>query len=232
MIRRGPLRALCLLAASCVGALPVVAEGPPNLPFEVGMDSLGAITSPELIGPRQAMEEGDYAAAIAELKEVVRTDTAHVQALRMLASAYGRLDAGVQAIEVCRRISTMDSTDSGVEVALGYFHHRQGDFDTAQYHYRRGLVRDPNAVQAYQGLGWIHLQRRQLEQALDMVTRTTEHAPDYAPNYLLMGRVLTAQGFFADAATAYRRAFALRPSLRERYGILLQELTLRHNVIR
>ena len=39
-----------------------------------------------------------------------------------------------------------------------------------------------------------------------------------------------AQGFFTDAAVAYRRAFSLDPGLREQYGVLLQELSLRHSV--
>jgi len=46
----------------------------------------------------------------------------------------------------------------------------------------------------------------------------------------LMGRALTAQGFFEDAAIAYNRAFALQSKLRDRYGILLQELGLRHQL--
>ncbi|MDA0712034.1 MAG: hypothetical protein O3B73_17695, partial [bacterium] len=87
-------------------------------------------------------------------------------------------------------------------------------------------------IGAYQGLGWVHLARGEFEQALDMVTETTERAPTYAPNYILMGRVLTSQGFFEDAVIAYNKAFALQSSLRETYGILLQELRLRHGIKR
>lgn len=188
--------------------------------------------SPELYGPVEAMQAGDYAAAAEELHEIVGRDSSHVQALRLLASACIHLDAYVQAIRTCRRISVLDSTDVGVVVALGFLYQVKGDLDLAEMYYRQALERDPNMIQAYQGLGWAYMQRRQLAQALDMVTRTSERAPDYAPNYLLMGRVLTAQGFFRDAAVAYGRAFALRPELREQYGILLQELALRYRLVR
>ena len=177
------------------------------------------------------MESGDYAGAAAELHDIVLQDSSNVQAMRLLASAFSRLEAYVQTIEVCERIAALDTVDAGVVVALGFYNQKLGDFDSAEIHYRQALERDPNAIQAYQGLGWIHLQRRQLEQAFQMGTRTTELAPDYAPNYILMGRVLTAQGFYKNAADAYRKAFALRPDLRDRYGILLQEIAIRHKLI-
>jgi len=65
-----------------------------------------------------------------------------------------------------------------------------------------------------------------------MASETTERMPHYALNYILMARALTAQGFFEDAAIAYNRAFALQNDLREQYGILLQELGLRHRLKR
>lgn len=217
--------------ALCIGAVPAAAEDRlADFLSGAGTDSMGVVIPPELDGPRAAMSIGDYAAAVAELKDIVRRDSSHTLALRLLASAYSHLDAEVQAIQVCRRISAIDSADAGVEVALGYFHQRLGDFDVARYHYRQALGRNPDAIQAYLGLAWMYLQRRQLEPALEMVTRVTEQAPNHALAYLLMGRILTAQGFFSDAAVAYRRTFALRPELRERYGILLQELTIRHHM--
>lgn len=187
---------------------------------------------PELLGPVEAMEAGDYVAAVAELQGIVLQDSTHVQALRLLASALIRLDAHIQAAQVCRRIAAEDSSDAGVVATLGFLHQKQGAFDAAEQYYRQALQMDAGLVQAYQGLGWIYLQRRQLQQAMEMVTRTAERAPDYAANYILMGRVLTAQGFFENAKQAYERAFALNPGLREQYGILLQELVLRHRLIR
>ncbi len=227
---RGVLAVAGLWAAVCT--VPAAAEEAGDLTPGFQSDSISVEVSPELYGPIQAMQAGDYAAAAEELHELVGRDSSHVQALRLLASASIHLDAYAQAIRMCRRISVLDSTDVGVVVALGFLYQIQGDFDLAEMYYRQALKRDPNMIQAYQGLGWTYLQRRRLEQALDMVTRTSERAPDYAPNYLLMGRVLTAQGFFENAAVAYGRAFALRPELREQYGILLQELALRHRLVR
>ena len=67
---------------------------------------------------------------------------------------------------------------------------------------------------------------------MNMIAKSTELAPEYAPNYVLMGRVLTAQGFYENARQAFQTAFRLDPGLRKQYGILLQELVLRHGLER
>jgi len=185
---------------------------------------------PELEGAVASMSVGDYSAAAVELSALVVRDTANVPALRLLASAYARLEAFAQASQVGSRLAAMDSSDAGLRLALGYYHQRQGDVQLAEMYYSQAVELDPDLIQAYQGLGWIYLQRRELDRTLEMVTRTTERAPEYGPNYLLMGRALTAQGFYENAMRAYERAFLLRPDLREQYGILLQELAIRHGI--
>jgi tetratricopeptide (TPR) repeat protein len=186
----------------------------------------------ELQAAVEAMEIGDYAAAAAELQGIVVQDSTNLPALRLLASTFTQLEAYVQAVHICRQIAKIDSTGAGGVAMLGFLYQKQGDYDLAEMYYLQAIGKDPNLVQAYQGLGWIYLQNRKLQQAFEMVTQTTERAPDYAPNYVLMGRVLTAQGFFENAKREYKRAFALDSRLRARYGILLQELSLRHRLTR
>ena len=202
-------------------------------PPAVSGDSIQTEAIPlELQAAVEAMEIGDYTAAAAELQGIVVQDSTNLPALRLLASTFIHLEAYVQAIQICRQIGKIDSTDAGGVATLGFLYQKQGDYDLAEMYYLQAIGKDPNFVQAYQGLGWIYLQNRKLQQAFEMVTQTTERAPDYAPNYVLMGRVLTAQGFFENAKRVYKRAFALDSRLRARYGILLQELSLRHRLTR
>ena len=208
-------------------------EVPPLDQTPFATDTTEVETIPlELAAAVEAMETGDYAAAAAELQGIVVQDSTNLPALRLLASSLTHLDAFVQAVQICRRIAEIDSSGSGALATMGFLHQKQGDYDLAEMYYLQAIGKDPNIIQAYQGLGWIYLQRRQLQLAFEMVTQTTERAPDYAPNYVLMGRVLTAQGFFENAKREYKRAFALDPKLRARYGILLQELSLRHRLVR
>ena len=229
----GLIWALVTLWLAVAGVVTADSEPVPEPEGLLGLavvDSAWTTVPEQLRGAVGAMETGDYAGAAAELHDIVLRDTSNVQAMRLLASAFAHLEAYVQTIEICERIAALDTLDAGILVALGFYNQKLGDFDSAEVFYRRALDREPRTIQAYQGLGWIHLQRRQLEQAHQMGTRTTELAPNYAPNYILMGRVLTAQGFYKNAADAYRKAFDLRPVLRDRYGILLQEIAIRHKL--
>ncbi|MDE2998711.1 MAG: tetratricopeptide repeat protein [Gemmatimonadota bacterium] len=210
-------------------------ESSPTVPaledsLYVSADSVATLLAPELHVAAAAMEAGDYPLAAAKLEALTRDDTANVDALRMLASAYLRQEAYASAVPVCERIAALDSTDSGVMVALGFLHGKMGDAERSLAAYRGAIDVDAETVQAYQGLGWIHLQRRELQEAMNMIAKSTELAPEYAPNYVLMGRVLTAQGFYENARQAFQTAFRLDPGLREQYGILLQELVLRHGL--
>jgi len=226
-------RFFCIIYA--VVCLPVLAVAQEGFELPVGepyVDSLAVVLAPELQGAVASLEAGDPMTAIVELRDIVRNNETHVQALRLLASAYLKVEDFTQGIDTCLKLAAIDSQNAGIRITLGYLYHQLGDVASAELYYRSALLLDDDALQAYQGLGWVYLRTDRLEETLDMVTETTERAPNYAPNYILMGRALTAQGFFEDAAIAYNRAFALDNTLRERYGILLQELGLRHRLRR
>lgn len=190
------------------------------------------VLDPALKSVVDSLETGRSGGAVVALCDILEKNPAHTQALRLLISAYLRMEDFDRAIDACQQLAARDSTDASALVALGYLYQRIGDIILSEQYYLQGLALDPDVIAAYQGLGWIYLKTGRLEQALDMASETTERRPHYALNYILMGRALTAQGFFEDAAIAYNRAFALQNDLREQYGILLQELGLRHRLRR
>lgn len=199
---------------------------------EVFESSDSMVLDPALKSAVDSLEAGNTGGAAVALRDILEQNSAHTQALRLLTSAYLRMEDFDRAIDVCQLLAVQDSTDASALVTLGYLYQRIGDMILSEQYYQQGLALDPDIIAAYQGLGWIYLKTGQLEQALDMASETTERRPHYALNYILMGRALTAQGFFEDAAIAYNRAFALQNDLREQYGILLQELGLRHRLRR
>ena len=198
----------------------------------VSDDSMAVILDPTLKSVVDSLETGNPGAATVALRDILEQNPVHTQALRLLISAYLRMEDYDRAIDACQLLAVQDSTDASALVTLGYLYQQIGDIILSEQYYQQGLALDPNVIAAYQGLGWIYLKKGQLERALDMASETAERRPHYALNYILMGRALTAQGFFEDAAIAYNRAFALQNDLREQYGILLQELGLRHRLKR
>ena len=198
----------------------------------VSDDSMAVILDPTLKSVVDSLEVGNPGAATVALRDILEQNPVHTQALRLLISAYLRMEDFDRAIDACQLLAVQDSTDASALVTLGYLYQRIGDIILSEQYYQQGLALDPDVIAAYQGLGWIYLKTGQVERALDMASETAERRPHYALNYILMGRALTAQGFFEDAAIAYNRAFALQNDLRDQYGILLQELGLRHRLKR
>ena len=198
----------------------------------VSDDSIAIILDPALKSAVDSLEVGNPGAAAVALRDILEQNPVHTQALRLLISSYLRMEDFDRAIDACQQLTVQDSTDASALVTLGYLYQKIGDIILSEQYYQQGLVLNPDIIAAYQGLGWIYLKTGRLEQALDMASETTERMPHYALNYILMGRALTAQGFFQDAAIAYNRAFALQNDLRKQYGILLQELGLRHQLKR
>lgn len=199
---------------------------------EVFETSESMVLDPALKSAVDSLEAGNPGAATVALRDILEQNPVHTQALRLLISAYLRMKDFDRAIDACQQLAVQDSTDASALVSLGYLYQQIGDIILSEQYYQQGLALDPDIIAAYQGLGWIYLKMGQLDRALDMASETTERMPHYALNYILMGRALTAQGFFEDAAIAYNRAFALQNDLREQYGILLQELGLRHRLKR
>ena len=195
-------------------------------------DSTVLVIDPILTGAIASMEAGDTEAAAAELTDILVQSPEHLQALRLQASCYLRLKDWENAIASCLQISSIDSLDTTAQTTLGYLYQEIGNADNAELYYGLVVDRDPEAYLAHFGLGWIRLERRNLDAAHEAATRITEIAPGFAPNYVLLGRVLTIKGFYKEAARAYRYGFELDPGLRSRYGILLQELNLRHRLER
>ena len=199
---------------------------------EMFESSDSVVLAPALKSVVDSLEAGNPGAAAVALRDILEQNPVHTQALRLLISSYLRMEDFDRAIDACQQLATHDSTDASALVTLGYLYQKIGDMTLSEQYYQQGLVLNPDIIAAYQGLGWIYLKTGRLEQALDMASETTERMPHHALNYILMGRALTAQGFFQDAAIAYNRAFALQSDLREQYGILLQELGLRHRLKR
>ena len=195
-------------------------------------DTAATVVDPILSGAIASMEAGDNESAATELEDIILGAPGHLQALRLQVSCYLRLQDVERAITSCLQIAALDSLDTTAHTTLGYLHYASGNADNAELYFQLVLDDNPDAHLALSGLGWIYVDRRNMDAAHDVATRITEIAPEYAPNYVLLGRVLTVKGFYKEAARAYRRAFRLDASLRTQYGILLQELGQRHRLDR
>jgi predicted TPR repeat methyltransferase len=87
--------------------------------------------------------------------------------------------------------------------------HRNGELAIAELAYRHVLQIDPDNADALDLLGMLAAQTGHLPQALALLDRAIERAPDVADFHINRGNVLRLKARFEEAATAYRAAIAI-----------------------
>lgn len=100
--------------------------------------------------------------------------------------------------------------------------HKQGRLEEAEQRYRELLTFNPDDPETLHLLGMVRRQRGDVREAVDLVRRAIELAPDRAPYYMTLGGIeLHARAL--DAARAdFETALRLDPNLTAAYGALAQ----------
>jgi tetratricopeptide (TPR) repeat protein len=86
---------------------------------------------------------------------------------------------------------------------------KQKDPGPAQAEYRLAIAADPKLADAYNALGYVELQMKQVDSALGNFRKQVELNPDSANSFDSLGDGLMAKGLKDEAIQAYRRALAL-----------------------
>jgi tetratricopeptide (TPR) repeat protein len=88
---------------------------------------------------------------------------------------------------------------------------REKDLAAAQAEYRLAQKADPKFASAYNDLGYLELEMKQVDSALEQFGRQVELDPDNANSYDSLGDGWVAKGRLDDAIAAYRKALSLNP---------------------
>lgn len=104
----------------------------------------------------------------------------------------------------------------GVDPALGHslkamLHQSKKDLGAAQAEYRLAIAADPRYVPAYNAVGYVELEMKQTDLALDHFRKQVVLEPENANSYDSLGDGLLAKGQVDEAIAAYRRATVLDP---------------------
>jgi len=102
-------------------------------------DSIAVILDPALKSAVDSLETGKPGGAAVALRDILEKNSAHTQALRLLISAYLRMEDFDRAIDACQLLAVQDSTDASALVALGYLYQRIGDIILSEQYYQQGL---------------------------------------------------------------------------------------------
>ncbi len=169
---------------------------------------------------RGLIAEGDYAAAIPELKRAVEMRPDFDTAWANLGIAYREIKDGYQpGLDALHRAIRLKPGSFRHQVYLGLFHYRFGEYDPAEKAYRRALELRPDSVTAWENLATIFLQRNRPDETISALTEALkiEEIPYTHSN---LGTAYFFRGDYRQAADHYRRATEMEPKNPDLWGNL------------
>ncbi len=128
----------------------------------------------------RAYQEGDYAAALAELQSVLRTAPDHPGALYQGAAAYFRLRRYGDCAVLAERFLEAAPSEVGATQVLGHAYYTLGEYERALAHYGRVVAAAPTSVEAWRGLGLSRLRLGDASGALAALDKTLELRPQHS----------------------------------------------------
>ncbi|MFM9913156.1 MAG: tetratricopeptide repeat protein [Methylophilaceae bacterium] len=181
-----------------------------------------------------AYQRGDYAAAIGDISKAINLhphEADYYSNLGLAQRAHGALQP---AAESYRKALKLSSHDADLHNNLGAILHALEDFQAAIAAYNQALRLSPNDADirqnlgyALRSLGWVALEKNQLNEALSHYQATLSYLPDDAIAHYNLGNVLRGLGRFNEAEASYRAALRSNPNDADTHnnlGNVLREL--------
>jgi tetratricopeptide (TPR) repeat protein len=110
--------------------------------------------------------------------------------------------------------------------------HKQGKLEEAEQRYRELLTFNPDDPETLHLLGMVRRQRGDAAEAVELVRRAIELAPDRAPYYMTLGGIELHARMLDAARADFETALRLDPNLTGAYGALAQIALLQGDAAR
>lgn len=154
----------------------------------------------------------DAASAVVDLRNLLRDQPDHVQALKVLAQAHALNKEEDLAVETLHKAVALVPDDIGVRLSLAELLARQSKIDEAKPQIEHILKRDANQAQALEAMFKLQLAAKDWSAALATATKFGKAYPEQARGDYFTGVALEAQGKVPAAIASYRKAINKRPN--------------------
>ncbi len=171
-----------------------------------------------------ALSKGDTAAAVTDLRTVLRDQPGSVPVQRALAQAYLRSGDEALAEETIKKAVEMNPTDRNLRADFARMLVRTGQTERALQILQAAVAEAPEDLAAQEQIFLLHLARKDLKQARVTASTVKSARPDLALGHYLTGLVDRAEGSAGAAIAAYEAALKLQPDAAEPLTGLVQTL--------
>lgn len=156
---------------------------------------------------------GQNGAAKDALCEAVRVEPGHTAALTNLAIVLQHRQEWPTTVRVLRTLAALQPESDALYSRMGTVSHETGDLDGSLRFLTRAAHINPRPSVQWCNLGMIRILAGDFAAAVHDLCRAIASAPEGAIAYTHLGEALLRLGRVNEAATAYRRALLLDPSL-------------------
>jgi tetratricopeptide (TPR) repeat protein len=158
---------------------------------------------------RALLQQGRTEEAVASFREALRVDPKQQSAQLALVQALGECGREEEAEAEMQAFLQADPTRG--RLARAAQHQRAGRLEEAEKIYREILQRDPQNVEALRLLALIAMQSEHYGQAVELLKRAVEIAPDFLAGWIDLARAQLERLELGDARASICRAALIAP---------------------
>ena len=127
-------------------------------------------------------------------------------------------DAHIEKGIIASNNSSTNILNAALYIEKGNNFYLQGSYYCAIEAYKKAVIFNPNASQAYTNMGNAFCEIGNLNTAIEFHNKAISLKPDYAIAYNSLGNVFYKQGKFKDAIDACKRAIYIKPDFAQAYN--------------
>jgi len=183
----------------------------PGAPAEAGAPAAPAAKSPLETG-RELLAKGDFAGAIAPLKEAIAGNPDLSEAHRFLGHALLKVDNIAEAEPEIKKALELDPTILGANFDLAMVYIKKGRLMQAIPFMEKERDGSPDSEAVLKTLGQLYSDTKQHDKAVEIFSKLVDQAPDNIEYYGFLADAYKQQGDTAKELETYQRMGAQDPS--------------------
>ena len=183
----------------------------PAAPAQPGAPAAPASKSP-LDSGRELIAKGDFAGALAPLKEAIAASPDSAEAHRLLGHALLKAENIAEAEPEMKKAIELDPTIIGANFDLGMVYIKKGRLMQAIPFMEKEREGSPDSEAVLKTLGQLYLDTKQYDKAVDLFAKLVEQSPDNIEYYGALADAYKQKGDTAKELETYQRMGAQDPS--------------------